>query len=123
MWEKQDLMGKKLLAKTLYPSGITVDRENILYRTENQNVFIEYIQDITGNFVKTKKRNSELKLNYSAWVGGKTGVVKGTPFNKDLDLSYQAAKKKGDISRVGIAEFKMTQLLIIPKYELTVTGE
>ena len=68
MWEKQDLMGKKLLAKTLYPSGITVDRENILYRTENQNVFIEYIQDITGNFVKTKKRNSELKLNYSAWV-------------------------------------------------------
>lgn len=56
-------------------------------------------------------------------VGSKTGVVKGTPFNKDLDLSYQAAKKKGDISRVGIAEFKMTQLLIIPKYELTVTGE
>jgi hypothetical protein len=68
MWEKQDLMGKKLLAKTLYPSGIVVDRENILYRTQNQNVFIEYIQDITGNYGQTKKRNSELKLNYSALV-------------------------------------------------------
>ena len=70
MWEKQDLMGKKLLAKTLYPSGIVVDRENILYRTQNQNVFIEYIQDITGNYGQTKKRNSELKLNYSALVAG-----------------------------------------------------
>ena len=70
MWEKQDLMGKKLLAKTLYPSGIVVDRENILYRTQNQNVFIEYIQDITGNYGRTKKRNSELKFNYSALVAG-----------------------------------------------------
>ena len=61
-------MGKKLLAKTLYPSGIVVDRENILYRTKNQNVFIEYIQDIAGNYGQTKKRNSELKFNYSALV-------------------------------------------------------
>ena len=68
MWDKQDLMGKKLLAKTLYPSGIVVDRENILYRTQNQNVFMEYIQDITGNYRQTKKRNSELKFNYSALV-------------------------------------------------------
>ena len=68
MWEKQDLMGKKLLAKTLYPSGIVVDRENILYRTQNQNVFIEYIQDMTGDNRQTKKRNSELKFNYSALV-------------------------------------------------------
>jgi len=42
--------------------------ENILYRTQNQNVFIEYIQDITGNYGQTKKRNSELKFNYSALV-------------------------------------------------------
>ena len=49
-------------------------------------------------------------------VGSKTGQIKGTPFNSNLDLSYQAAKEQGDISRVGIAEFKMTQLLIIPKY-------
>mgnify|MGYP000459941966 CR=1 FL=1 len=56
-------------------------------------------------------------------VGSKVGVVEGTPFKKDLDLSYQAAKKDGDISRVGIAEFKMMQLVIIPKFKLTVTGE
>ncbi|MDA8886898.1 hypothetical protein OAD66_01880 [Bacteroidia bacterium] len=56
-------------------------------------------------------------------VGSKVGVVEGTPFKKDLDLSYQAAKEKGDISKVGIAEFKMTTMLIIPKLKLTVTGE
>jgi hypothetical protein len=55
-------------------------------------------------------------------VGSKVGVVEGTPFKKDLDLSYQAAKKDGDISKVGIAEFKVTQFFI-PKYKLTVTGE
>ena len=27
MWDKQDLMGRKLLVKTLYPKGIVVDRE------------------------------------------------------------------------------------------------
>ena len=59
---------KNQVAKTLYPSGIVVDRENILYRTQNQNVFIEYIQDITGNYGQIKKRNSELKFNYSALV-------------------------------------------------------
>ena len=45
MWDKQDLMGRKLLVKTLYPKGIVVDREKTLYRTQNQNVFIEYIQE------------------------------------------------------------------------------
>jgi site-specific DNA recombinase len=68
MWYKQDLMGRKLLVKTLYPKGIVVDREKTLYRTQNQNVFIEYIQDITGDHGQTKKRNSELKFNYSALV-------------------------------------------------------
>ena len=68
MWNKQDLMGRKLLVKTLYPKGIVVDREKILYRTQNQNVFIEYIQDVTGDKGQTKKRNSELKFNYSALV-------------------------------------------------------
>ena len=68
MWDKQDLMGRKLLVKTLYPKGIVVDREKILYRTQNQNVFIEYIQDMTGDHGQTKKRNSELKFNYSALV-------------------------------------------------------
>ena len=68
MWDKQDLMGRKLLVKTLYPKGIVVDREKTLYRTQNQNVFIEYIQDLTGDNGQTKKRNSELKFNYSALV-------------------------------------------------------
>jgi hypothetical protein len=68
MWNKQDLMGRKLLVKTLYPKGIVVDREKTLYRTQNQNVFIEYIQDLTGDNGQTKKRNSELKFNYSALV-------------------------------------------------------
>ena len=68
IWDKQDLMGRKLLVKTLYPKGIVVDREKILYRTQNQNVFIEYIQDVTGDKGQTKKRNSELKFNYSALV-------------------------------------------------------
>ena len=45
-----------------------VDREKTLYRTQNQNVFIEYIQDLTGDNGQTKKRNSELKFNYSALV-------------------------------------------------------
>jgi hypothetical protein len=31
-------------------------------------VFIEYIQDITGDYGQTKKRNSEPKFNYSALV-------------------------------------------------------
>ena len=51
--------------------------ENILYRTQNQNVFIEYIQDITGNYGQTKKRNSELKLNYSALVAS-PGIEPGS---------------------------------------------
>ena len=66
MWDKQDLMGRKLLVKTLYPKGIVVDREKTLYRTQNQNVFIEYIQDLTGDNGQTKKRNSECDFNYSA---------------------------------------------------------
>ncbi|MFB1003869.1 MAG: hypothetical protein QMC70_07015, partial [Bacteroidia bacterium] len=51
-----------------YPKGIVVDREKTLYRTQNRNVFIEYIQDVTGDNGQTKKRNSEPKFNYSALV-------------------------------------------------------
>jgi len=54
MWDKQDLMGRKLLVKTLYPKGIVVDREKTLYRTPNQNVFIGYIQDVTADYGKQK---------------------------------------------------------------------
>ena len=53
--------------KTLF-NEISVDVKNMLYRTQNKNVFIEYIQDLTGDNGQTKKRNSELKFNYSALV-------------------------------------------------------
>jgi hypothetical protein len=49
MWDKQDLMGRKLLVKTLYPKGIVLNRGKTLYRTQNRNIFIEYIQDVTGD--------------------------------------------------------------------------
>ncbi|MEC8739264.1 MAG: hypothetical protein VXX63_05250, partial [Bacteroidota bacterium] len=67
MWEKQDLMGKKLLAKTLYPKGILVDREKILYRTTNQNVFIAFIQGVTRGIADQQKseivnKNSAIPL-------------------------------------------------------------
>ena len=68
MWDKQDLLGQKIIIKSLYPKGIFVDAKNMLYRTQNKNVFIEYIQDITGDYGQTKKRNSEPKFNYSALV-------------------------------------------------------
>ena len=68
MWDKQDLLGKKIMIKSLYPKGIFVDVKNMLYRTRNKNMFIEYIQDITGDYGQTKKRNSELTFNYSALV-------------------------------------------------------
>lgn len=56
-------------------------------------------------------------------VGSKVGVASAGAFTKDLDISFQKAKKNGDISKVGIAEFKMTQILIFPKFTTTVTGE
>ena len=68
VWKKQDLQGKKLLISTLYPTGIKVDIENGLYRTQTINTFVEYIQDIASVDNKTKKRNSETKFNYSALV-------------------------------------------------------
>jgi predicted metal-dependent hydrolase len=33
---------------------------------KNQSVFVEYIQDVAVDYNQTKKRNSELKFNYSA---------------------------------------------------------
>jgi hypothetical protein len=42
--------------------------ETLCYRTQNKNVFIEYIQDLTGDNGQTKKRNSELKFNYPTLV-------------------------------------------------------
>ena len=55
-------------------------------------------------------------------VGSKVGVATAKPFQKDQDISYKKAKENADISKVGIAEFKITQF-IFPKYITTVTGE
>ncbi len=55
-------------------------------------------------------------------VGSKTEVVKAHPFKKDVDLSYDGAMKKGDITKVGIAEMKI-KVFIIPFYNFTITGE
>jgi hypothetical protein len=55
-------------------------------------------------------------------VGSKTGVATAKVFDKDADFSYSAAMKKGNISKVGIAEVKAT-VFIFPKYTLTITGE
>ncbi len=68
MWNKQNLLGKKIMIKSLYPKGILVDGKNMLYRTENKNQFIAYIQDIAGFDGQIKKRNSETKFNFSALV-------------------------------------------------------
>lgn len=56
------------MIKSPYPKGILVDGKNMLYRTQNKNPFIAYIQDITGVDSQTKKRNSETKFNFSALV-------------------------------------------------------
>ena len=40
----------------------------MLYRTENKNQFIAYIQDIAGFDGQIKKRKSETKINFSALV-------------------------------------------------------
>lgn len=55
-------------------------------------------------------------------VGSKTGVAKGHALKKDIDISYEAAMKKGKITKVGISEFKI-KMFFIPIYNLTVTGE
>lgn len=55
-------------------------------------------------------------------VGTKVGIATAKPFQKDQDISFKKAKENGDISKVGIAEFKVTQF-IFPKFKTTVTGE
>ena len=55
-------------------------------------------------------------------VGYKVGVATAKPFQKDSDISFKKAKENGDISKVGIAEFKVTQF-IFPIFKTTVTGE
>lgn len=55
-------------------------------------------------------------------VGSKTGTISAHPFKKDVDLSYESAMKKGNITKVGVAEMKI-KAFIIPFYNFKVTGE
>ena len=56
-------------------------------------------------------------------VGSKVGKAKGTIFSPSLDITYKKAKENGGITKVGIAEVKVTNYLIIPFFQTTVTGE
>lgn len=55
-------------------------------------------------------------------VGSKKYTMKPKPFGKDQGVSYNQAMKKGKISKLGIAEYKM-KMFFIPMQELTITGE
>ncbi len=60
--------GKQAICKNTLPNRNSSGLRKTLYRTQNQNVFMEYIQDVTRITDKQKKRNSELKFNYFALV-------------------------------------------------------
>jgi hypothetical protein len=56
-------------------------------------------------------------------VGSKIGKASGTIFSPKLDVTYKKAKENGKIRKVGVAEMKVTNYLIIPFYETIVSGE
>lgn len=56
-------------------------------------------------------------------VGSKKVEVKAFSFKKDIDISYSGAMKKGDISKVGIAEFKNQYFVFASKLSVSMTGE
>lgn len=56
-------------------------------------------------------------------IGSKVGVANGTNFNPDLDFTYIAAAKKGDIDKIGTTEFKVTSYFFFFKYQTKLTGE
>lgn len=67
-------------------------------------------------------------LNHSAYVtnnavGSKTGVSKATSWDANQGVTFNDAMKDGRITKVGIAEYKMKNLIIMIKEEMTVTGE
>ena len=68
LWDKLDVLGKKRIVKSIFPAGISVDKVKSIYRTQNLNVFIDYIQEITRDTTQIKKRNKEVNFTYSALV-------------------------------------------------------
>jgi site-specific DNA recombinase len=70
LWDKLDILGKKRITKSIFPEGVSVDKEKSICRTQNFNIFIDYIQEITRDTAQTKKRNKEGNFTYSALVEG-----------------------------------------------------
>ncbi len=56
-------------------------------------------------------------------VGTKKYTMKKGIFAKDAGVSYNEAMKKGKITRLGVAEYKVTAVLFFVKQHFTVTGE
>jgi uncharacterized protein involved in high-affinity Fe2+ transport len=56
-------------------------------------------------------------------VGTKKYTLKKGAFTKDQGVSYNEAMKKGNIKKLGVAEYKLKYFLIFPSQQLTITGE
>lgn len=55
-------------------------------------------------------------------VGSKKYTMKPKPFGKDQGVSYNQAMKKGKITTLGVAEYKLKAFFVFFP-ELTITGE
>lgn len=55
-------------------------------------------------------------------VGSKKYTMKKGAFSKDAGVSYNEAMKKGKITTLGVAEYKL-RVFIFPTQFLTITGE
>ena len=56
-------------------------------------------------------------------VGSKTGKIKSGSNDMDQGVTYSGAMKAGRITRAGIAEYKMKNVVIFLREEMVVTGE
>lgn len=55
-------------------------------------------------------------------IGTKRGVVKANAFKSDADYTMRTAAKKGQISKIGSVDTRVT-VFIVPFYKTVVTGE
>ena len=55
-------------------------------------------------------------------VGTKKAEMK-TSIGKNQGVSFHQAMKMGKITKIGIAEYKLKVIVIIPSQRLTITGE
>lgn len=56
-------------------------------------------------------------------VGSKTGKMKSGSGDADSGVTYSGAMKNGRITKAGIAEYKMKNVVIFLKEYMEVTGE